>query len=175
MQQLANIAVAVALVLSCWGGALADAACRRECDHSEAHSSRARASCAGREESPAPHEHATTPAGHAHGSHHAAETAAPEAGEALAAESAASALSAGTIASRHGLCDHCMGRPEAPPQSATDREAGRPKNDGAAGAAGAGVALLRPTVSFVREVIPHGDGPPPPTSRRHLLLSVFRI
>lgn len=162
MRRRFNTVLSFVLVLSCWGGALAASPCPHGC-HA--------ATLSG------PHSHAKK-ADHCHSTADDEDAPRPDIDEHAAGDSALRAVALGLDLSgdrfAHGLCDHCVGRGEAPSSSLTERESAQPRRDGAADAPVA-AQVERASADFVREIIPYEEGPPPPTAHRLALLGVFRI
>lgn len=170
-RKLVNFCLAWTLVLGCWGGVLAAAACphvgcetpaaapQHPAGHGE-HSSVESQDAAVAEDHSAHHE------GHrGHG-------AEPANGEQLRPEPA---VSAGVVSDPHEQsCAHCVGRPEAPPSSGNEwraNSAHKPVKDAPSHTA---LQTLAPSAAHLREIVP-AQHAPPGRSDRHLLLSVFRI
>lgn len=170
-RKLFNFGLAWVLVLGCWGGVLAAAACPHVgCETAAA----------------APVEAGT------HGAHSAVETREPAvAGDHCARAKAGQGHAAqppdagrdrpesedlrGTVLAPRGTsCSHCVGRRQEPPSTKSDwqfNSARKVEKDSAAPAVGRPQAFSR---AFVREVIPAQHAPPPKPGR-HLLLGVFLI
>lgn len=162
MRRRFNIVLSFVLVLSCWGGALSAAPCPHGC-HA--------ATLSG------PHSHVKK-ADHCHSTEAddspslPADAAGQAMGDsALRVSTFGLGFSSGEFV--HGLCDHCVGRGEAPSSSFAERESVQPRKDGAADAPVV-ARVERTSADFVREIIPYEEGPPP-TGHRLALLGVFRI
>lgn len=170
-RKLFNFCLAWALVLGCWGGILAAAACRHAgCvtaaaapEHDGAHGAHSPAET---------HEAASTEDHCAHAEAKQGRAQEKPAVEQLPHESVASGNS---LSSPHDtFCFHCVGRPEAPRPTKFEwspNSAGKVEKDSA-------LRVLRhpaaPPRLFVREITP-AQHAPPFSPERHLLLGVFRI
>lgn len=168
MRRFLNIGTAFVLVLSCWGSALA-APCPHGChlpaySHSHAHNQRSGAE-------PSGHCHSTA----ADDAQQSPEISGQEPTDVVtyAADDPAGAQSAGVFGSVRSTCDHCVGRTEVPTSSFTGRELSQTKKGDAADANVVSGRVIH-AAGFVKEIVPHDDGPPS-TVHRHVLLSVFRI
>lgn len=170
-RKLFNFSLAWALVLGCWGGVLAAAACPHlGCETAAA----------------APAEAAV------HGGHSAVETREPAGREDHCAPAgvergrAAGPAEAGRrgpesedlrvaiLAPRGPSCSHCVGRRPAPTPAKSDWQFS-PAGEAGKDSAPQGVGHLpSPPRVFVREVIP-AQHAPPARPGRHLLLGVFLI
>lgn len=168
--KLVNFCLSWTLVLGCWGGVIAAAACPHAgCETaapSPAGVSNGGASGGHEHCAPASEDHSGHQGGH--GDHAAAP---PEQGSVLSGDTGLDEVSRG----HHNLnCTHCVGRPEAPPSSNFELQTGS-ANKTADSAAPAAVTRVEPPPSvFPQEVTP-AQHAPPGGADRHLLLSIFRI
>lgn len=172
-RRLVNFCLAWTLVLGCWGGVLAAAACphvgceptalvapdqvpsHAEHQHGEAHGTAVA------------EEHSAHGEAH-HG--HAEESSARDESHPKTAESAVS-----TSGAHDPCCSHCMGRPEAPPSSKFELDSNPLKKAGRDATPQVALRLSAPDSVHVREITPAQHAPPGRADRHLLLLNVFRI
>lgn len=170
MRRLLNIGAACVLVLSYWGSALA-AQCPHGCDasraaHSHTHPKQGGASAGG-------HCGSQTPAREAH---HAPDASARGVTDVASSVGFGSSLTLPPFAPRSAApsCGYCIRSGEPPAQPLAERLSHQLKKGGSMDAPAQAGAPAPVSSSFVREIIPYAESPPPRV-HRHVLLSVFLI
>lgn len=167
-RKLVNFCLAWTLVLGCWGGVLAAAACpHKGCETASAapHQTTAHAEHL----SAASHD---SDGGEGHSAHAGAHKG--HAAEPPAAEPSRPELAQLTDGTRAPYCSHCLGRPDAPPSPKFEWQSDSVKKAGKDAAPHVAPEVSAPLAAYVREITP-AQNAPPGRSDRHLLISVFRI
>jgi hypothetical protein len=171
-RKLVNVCAVIALMMGCWGGVLAAAACPHVgCEMVAAAPD---ATAAHGEHVDERSHHSASPEDHSrygatHGEGHSTEPPAQN------PPRFDSDQLRGTASDRHDPnCAHCVGSAEAPPPWSLEWRTNFSKNGGKLTAPRAAEQVPAPAIMWVQEITP-AQHAPPRRSNRHLLLSVFRI
>jgi hypothetical protein len=170
-RKLVNLCLALTLVLGCWGGVLAAAACPHAGCKTAASAPEV---TAGHGEHTGDHGHDVVgPEDHSgHGEAHEGHTAQPSEQD---RQHFSPEQFTGVASNRHDQnCAHCVGSTEAPPSRSFEWQSNSLKQGGKLLAPQASGRIVAPAAVFVREITP-AQHAPPGRSDRHLLFSVFRI
>lgn len=170
-RKLLNVCVALALLLGCWGGVLAAAACPHVGCDAMASAPDIAVGHGGHADSHG--QNVTSPEEH---SCHVTSHRARAAKSSLQVQHQISHEELQSVASkqRGQFCAHCVGRPEAPPSPRLEWQSNSAKK-GVDFAAPHAIAQIETTAPVLLRKITPAQHAPPGKSDRHLLLNVFRI